>query len=51
MRASLVTDDVLRDRVMAGVNLPDSPLIRDVLAYARELYQPYLQKFAETKRR
>jgi len=34
------TDEVVRDRVMAGVSVPDSPLIRDVLAYAKELAEP-----------
>jgi HD domain len=29
-------------RLMAGVSVPDSPLITDVLAYARTLYEPYL---------
>jgi hypothetical protein len=42
------TDEVVRDRVMAGVSVPDSPLIRDVLAFPR-LHMK--QKFAETCRR
>lgn len=42
MTARPATDDLLRDRLMAGVSVPDSPLIRDVLAYAKEIHQPYL---------
>ena len=42
MTPGRATDEVVRDRVMAGVSVPDSPLIRDVLAYAKELYEPYL---------
>jgi hypothetical protein len=29
-------------RLMAGVSLPDSPLITEVLGYARRTYEPYL---------
>ena len=29
-------------RLMAGVSVPDSPLITEVLEYAQELYEPYL---------
>ncbi|HVG72310.1 MAG TPA: hypothetical protein VM819_15455 [Vicinamibacterales bacterium] len=42
MTSGRATAEVVRDRVMAGVSVPDSPLIRDVLAYAKELYEPYL---------
>ncbi|MGH9238425.1 MAG: hypothetical protein ACRD3G_10340 [Vicinamibacterales bacterium] len=42
MTSGHATDEVLRDRSMAGVSVPDSPLIRDVLEYAKELYEPYL---------
>ena len=34
--------EVLDTRVMAGVSVPDSPLITEVLEYARTLYEPYL---------
>ena len=34
--------DALDTRLMAGVSVPDSPLITDVLEYARTLYEPYL---------
>jgi hypothetical protein len=33
---------VLDTRLLAGVSVPDSPLITDVLEYARKLYEPYL---------
>jgi HD domain len=32
----------LDTRLMAGVSVPDSPLITEVLEYARKLYEPYL---------
>ena len=32
----------VKDATIAGVRVPDSPLIRDALAYAKELHQPYL---------
>jgi hypothetical protein len=34
--------DVLDTRLMAGVSVPDSPLITEVLEYAGTLYEPYL---------
>ncbi len=34
--------EVLDARLMAGVSVPDSPLITDVLEYAQKLYEPYL---------
>jgi hypothetical protein len=34
--------DVLDTRLMAAVGVPDSPLITEVLEYARTLYEPYL---------
>ena len=34
--------EVLDTRLMARVSLPDSPLITEVLEYARTLYEPYL---------
>jgi hypothetical protein len=37
-----VRRDVLGARLIAGVSVPDSPLITDVLAYAEKLYDPYL---------
>jgi hypothetical protein len=33
---------VLDARVIAGVSVPDSPLITEVLEYAQKLYEPYL---------
>src|SRR5262245_30092469 len=30
------------DRVIAGIRVPDSPLMAEVLAYAQGVYQPYL---------
>ena len=33
---------ILAARVMAGVRVPDSPLISDVIAYAEEVCEPYL---------
>jgi hypothetical protein len=35
-------DAVLGTRLLAGVSVPDSPLITDVLEYAQKLYEPYL---------
>jgi hypothetical protein len=34
--------DVLRARVIAGVTVPDSPLITEAIEYAQKLYDPYL---------
>jgi hypothetical protein len=34
--------DVRGARLVAGVNVPDSPLIAGALEYARKLYEPYL---------
>jgi len=34
--------EVLDTRLMAGVSVPDSPLITEVLEFARTLYEPYL---------
>ena len=34
--------EVLGARLIAGVSVPDSPLITEVLEYARTLYEPYL---------
>jgi hypothetical protein len=34
--------EVLDTRLMAGVGVPDSPLITEVVEYARTLYEPYL---------
>ena len=34
--------EVLDTRLVAGVSVPDSPLITEVLDYARKLYEPYL---------
>ena len=34
--------DVLDARLIAGIRVPDSPLIRDVLEYAQRIYDPYL---------
>src|SRR5688500_12709474 len=31
-----------RARLIAGVSVPDSPIISDVLEYAQKLYEPYL---------
>src|SRR5918996_1546535 len=33
---------VLSERVMAGIRVPDSPLIAEALEYAQKLYEPYL---------
>jgi hypothetical protein len=33
-------------RLMAGVSVPDSPLISEALEYARKLYEPYLLNHA-----
>jgi hypothetical protein len=34
--------EVLAARLMAGVSVPDSPLITETLEYAQKLYEPYL---------
>jgi hypothetical protein len=34
--------DILDARQIAGVSVPDSPLITEVLEYAQKLYEPYL---------
>jgi hypothetical protein len=34
--------EVLDARLIAGVSVPDSPLITEVLEYAQTLYEPYL---------
>jgi hypothetical protein len=34
--------DVLGARLIAGVSVPDSPLITEVIEYAQKLYDPYL---------
>src|SRR5678815_3789995 len=34
--------EVLDAHLIAGVSLPDSPLITEVVEYARTLYEPYL---------
>ena len=34
--------EVLGARLIAGVSVPDSPLITEVLEYAQKLYEPYL---------
>jgi len=36
------TADILDARQIAGVSVPDSPLITEVLQYAQKLYEPYL---------
>jgi hypothetical protein len=36
------TADILDARQIAGVSVPDSPLITEVLEYAQKLYEPYL---------
>jgi hypothetical protein len=41
-RSGEIRRDVLGRRVIAGVSLPDSPLITEVLEYAQKLYDPYL---------
>jgi hypothetical protein len=35
-------DEVLGTRLVAGISVPDSPLITEVLEYAQKLYEPYL---------
>jgi hypothetical protein len=37
-----IDHDALRTRLLAGVNLPDSPLITAVIEYAQRLSEPYL---------
>ena len=39
MGTPMATD---RTRLIAGVSVPDSPLITDVLEYAEKLSEPYL---------
>jgi hypothetical protein len=34
--------NVLGARLIAGVSVPDSPLITEVIEYAQTLYDPYL---------
>src|SRR5262245_50498297 len=34
--------DVLDTRLTAGISVPDSPLITEVLDYAKAVYEPYL---------
>src|SRR5262245_39211756 len=34
--------EALRARLLAGVNVPDSPLITEALEYGQKLYEPYL---------
>jgi HD domain len=41
-RAGETRREVLDTRLMAGVSVPDSPLIAEVVEYARKLYEPYL---------
>ena len=36
------TADALGARLIAGISVPDSPLITEVLEYAQTLYEPYL---------
>ena len=40
--ASEARPEVLSVRLMAGVRMPDSPLITETLEYAQKLYEPYL---------
>ena len=42
VRSGETRRDVLDTCLMAGVSVPDSPLITEVLEYARALYEPYL---------
>src|SRR6476661_1260475 len=49
MRAAASTEssgvtrrEVLGARLIAGVSVPDSPFIAEVLEYAQKLYEPYL---------
>ena len=37
-----ITDDAPRTRLIAGVSVPDNPLIAAVIEYARRLSEPYL---------
>ena len=39
---TITTQEVLGTRLIAGVRVPDSPLISEVLEYAQKLYEPYL---------
>ena len=41
-RAGETCRDALGEHLIAGVSLPDSPLITEVLEYAKRLYDPYL---------
>jgi hypothetical protein len=43
---TITTQEVPGTRLLAGVSVPDSPLISQVLEYARELYEPYLLNHA-----
>jgi len=43
---TITTPEVLGARQIAGVRVPDSPLISEVLEYAQELYEPYLLNHA-----
>jgi hypothetical protein len=36
------TREVVETRLMAGIRVPDSPLISQAIEYARKLYEPYL---------
>ena len=36
------TDVALSARVIAGISVPDSPLVADALEYAQRLCEPYL---------
>jgi hypothetical protein len=40
--AGEIRSEVLSARVIAGVSVPDSPFITEVLEYARKVYDPYL---------
>ena len=42
VRSGETRRDVLDTCLMAGVSVPDSPLITEVLEYARTVYEPYL---------
>jgi hypothetical protein len=43
---TITTQEVLGTHLIAGVSVPDSPLISEVLEYAQELYEPYLYNHA-----
>jgi len=40
--ASTISHDALRSHLIAGVSVPDSPVITSVIEYARRLSEPYL---------